>query len=201
MANIYLLNLIFSKPAGSSSANGLFNSDSSSARSKVWYTIPATNWPSGGAPAQGSQLQQSADQANWGTPTPDKSTLGCELGEDVYIRMVPDSSWGSDVITLRWSAVFGRAATSNHGDATIASPFVLSNAMPCTLYTTDFSAPGPDGSWIFYLGALTQNAAGQNGQNPVAGRKCTYAFIDGATVADGVVWYTFGHDPEMDVSG
>lgn len=204
----FLLTLIFSKPSAAASATGLFTADNPTGnRSKVWYTIPSTaNWPDP-AVGQAQQVPQSANLANWGTPTADHSPLGCHIGDGVYIQMVPDSSWGSDSLLLRFTSVFGRTATSpgNPNAATLASPFVL-NGMPCTLYTTDqptntlpdYTSAGPDGSWIYYLGLVTQNAAGGGqGSSP-----CFYSFIAGATVYDtsNEVTYTFGHDPQMDVS-
>jgi hypothetical protein len=217
--NAYLLNLIFSKPAATTSATGLFNNDnptSPTTRSKVWYTIlPTANWPSADPPpTQGDQINQAADQTNWGTPVADKNKLGCALHEGAYIRMVPDDkTWGeNDTLELRFTAAFGRVATSNPGnDTTIASPFVLPNKFPCTTYTTDvddpafqdqFTPPGPDGSWIYYLGLMTQNQAGQIELGP-AGRICLYRFVVGVTVVDDSTGteYTFGHDPEMDVGG
>jgi hypothetical protein len=223
----YLLNIIFSKPAAATSATGLFTSDNPNtptARSKVWYTV-STAWPTGGAPGQGSQLNQSAPVTSWTTITVDKENFSCSLGDDIYVRLVPDSSWGtSPGLQLRFTTVFGRPATSGHSGDTMASPFVLGpgsgaagqNA-PCTLYTTDtasgtgvyqdYTNPGPDGAWIYYLGQPQQNGVGQKGNNqgPDQGRTCIYSFIVGATVILTVngaqTQYTYGHDPEMGVKG
>ena len=222
----YLLNILFPKQAPSA-AKGLFNSDSPnspSARSKVWYTVPTTQpqWPTTGVPAEASQLNEGAPVTNWTTITPDKSVFNATFGDDIYIRMVPDSSWGPNPgLQLRFTAVFGRPATSGHSGDTIASPFVLTAGAgdgengPCTLYTTDtasgtgedqdYTNPGPDGSWIYYLGQPQQNAAGQVGHPKIANRTCVYSFIVGATVIQTVNGeqdqYTYGHDPQMDVNG
>ena len=223
----YLFNIIFTKPTSATTADGLFTSDnanSPTARSKVWYTV-STAWPTGGAPGQGSQLNQAAPVTSWTTIVPDKQNFTCNLGDDVYVRIIPDSSWGvSPALQLRFSTVFGRPATSGHDGDTMATPFVQGagagvggqNA-PCTLYTTDtasgtgvnqdFTNPGPDGAWIYYLGQPQQNGIGQkgSGQGPNGGRTCVYSFIVGATVIQTVsgvqTQYTYGHDPQMGVKG
>jgi|SRR5215470_12208808 len=206
---VYLLNLTFDQ-AAPASASGLFTPNSSDPTSKVWYTVPA-GWPSS-VPGQGSQLQQAASLSSWGTPVADSRSLQCQLNDSIYIRMVPRNGWSSlSPLQLRFSTVFG-TAPGNASD-TITAPFVLGNNGPCTLYATDTSAStslqdftpaGPDGSWIYYLGVLSQNAIGQKagggGSNP--NRHCPYSFIAGATLVDNNGnWYTYGHDPQMDVTG
>jgi hypothetical protein len=206
----YLLNLTFDQ-AAAASASGLFVSNSSDPTSKVWYTLPST-WPST-TPGQGAQVQQAAALANWGTPVADSHSLQCNLGDGIYIRLAPRNGWSSPAsLQLRFTAVFGRTPGGPASDA-LASPFVLSNNAPCCLYTTDttastdqqdFTPPGPDDSWIYYLGPLSQNAVGQkaNGGGSNNGRTCVYSFIVGVTVIDSSGnWYTYGHDPEMGVLG
>lgn len=208
----YLLNLTFDQ-AAPASASGLFVPNSSDPTSKVWYTLPS-NWPST-APSQGSQVQQAAALANWGTPVADSHSLQCKLNppDGIYIRLAPRNGWSNlPSLQLRFTAVFGRTPGGPASDA-LASPFVLGNNAPCTLYTTDTSAstdqqdftpPGPDNSWIYYLGPLAQNAVGQKarGEGANNGRNCLYSFIVGVTVIDGSGnWYTYGHDPGMDVTG
>jgi hypothetical protein len=204
----YLLNLTFDQ-AAPASASGLFVPNSSDPTSKVWYTLPST-WPTT-VPTQGGQLQQAAALSSWGTPVADSHSLNCDLGDSMYIRMAPRNGWSNlSEMQLRFSAVFGRAPGA--GNDAVASPFVLTDNGPCTLYATDttastdqqdFTPPGPDNSWIYYLGVLSQNAVGQKarGQGP-ANRQCLYSFIVGVTVIDsGENWYTYGHDPGMDVTG
>jgi hypothetical protein len=205
---VYLLNLTFDQ-AVPASAGGLFVDNSSDATSKVWYTV-AAGWPTT-VPNQAAQVQQAAALSSWGTPTSDSHNLSCQLNDSIYIRLAPRNGWSSlTPLQLRFTSVFGRSPGASDS---VASPFVLGNNAPCTLYATDTSAStdlqdftpaGPDGSWIYYLGPLAQNAVGQKasggGSNP--NRNCLYSFIVGATVIDASGnWYTYGHDPGMGVKG
>lgn len=199
----YLLNLTFDQ-AAAASASGLFVSNNSDATSKMWYTVPSS-WPTT-EPVQSSQVQQGVPQnfQGWGTPVADSHSLVCNLCDGAYIRVAPRSGWSNPTaMQLRFTAVFGRTPGGPNTDE-LAAPFVMANNAPLTLYASNFSAPGPDGSWIYYLGAAEQNAIGQraNGQGPSNGRNCEYSFIVGITVIDSVQnWYTYGHDPGMDVKG
>ena len=209
----YLLNLIFAKPPVATVATGLFSHDDPTGlRSKVWYTIPA-GWPPVPLTQPGTVLAV-PPLASWGTPTAD-SLLSCALGDDIYIRAAPDSSWGpvgQPVPSLSMVCVvaFGRLAGSNHGDATIAAPFTQSSFQgagihtPLTLFITpNQSTPAADGSWIYYCGKPAQNAPGQQalGNPPIPSRLCTYSFIVGGQAALGSNVYTYGHDPGMVVKG
>jgi hypothetical protein len=201
MAN-YLLNLSID-PAAPASATGLFNDSSVDATSKQWYTIPA-GWPST-SPTANTQVLQAASIATWGRPTADSHSLQCNLGDGIYIRVVPRSGRGWSSPTLQFGTVFGR--TPGAGDV-LAAPFVLNNNGPQALFANIYSSPsnpasGGDGSWIYYLGPLAQNGIGQKagggGSNP--NRNLNYSFIVGATVSDGSVLCSYGHDPGMGVKG
>src|SRR5262245_46130184 len=173
----YLLNLTFNKPASATVADGLFNSNSVDSSSKIWYQVPAT-WP-GVTYSQGGVVTQAAPITTWpqppGFPVVDKEDFACSLGDDIYIRMVPDSSWGQAPVAnlqVAFYAVFGRPATSGHGGDTMATPFVLQAGFgvgvnaPCAFYGWPSSLPqASDNSWIFYLGKPSQNAVGQKGNN------------------------------------
>lgn len=199
MAN-YLLNLSFDQ-AAPTSATGLFNDASSDPTSKQWYTIPS-GWPSS-APTPNQQVLQSAPISTWGNPVADSHSLACNLGDGIYVRLVPRNGWSSP--QLKFSTVFGR--TPGASDA-VATPFVLSNNSPQALFVNDYSsgsnpASGGDGSWIYFLGPLSQNGVGQkaNGGGSNPNRTCSYSFIVGATASDGTVLCTYGHDPGMGVKG
>jgi hypothetical protein len=211
----YLLNLTFKKPASAATADGLFNSNSVDSTSKIWYQVPSS-WP-GVTYSQGGSVSQPAPVASWpqtnGFPIVDKNNFSCNLSDDIYIRVVPDSSWGTlpvPQLQISCYALFGRPATSSHGGDTLATPFVLQSAFgvgvnsPCAFFGWPNGAPtATDGSWIYYLGEPSQNAAGQKsggGSNP--NRLCTYSFIVGASVVVGSTGgYTYGHDPQMIIKG
>ena len=210
----YLLNLVFAKPAAATAATGLFSHDDPTGlRSKVWYTVPAS-WPPNPTTQPGLILTP-APVNTWGTPASDAS-LACNLGDNIYIRAVPDGSWGPlgqpvPGLSMVVAVSFGRLAGSTHGDATIAAPFTQSQYQGAGVHTplTLFVTPNPgtaagDGSFIYYCGCAAQNAPGQQalGNPPVSTRFCTYTFIVGgqATVGNSGV-FTFGHDPGMVVKG
>ena len=205
----YMLNLTFDQ-ADPALASGFFVPNASDPTSKVWYTLPSS-WSTAPLPAQGSQVKQAAALSSWGSPVSDSQSLRCNLNDLIYIRVAPRNGWSNlSSMQLRFSSVFGRAPGASND--TVATPFVLSNDSPCTLYTTDTSAsttqqdftpPGPDNSWIYYLGVLSQNAVGQKARGQGSGNnRRLYAFIVGITVIDsGGNWYTYGHDPGMDVNG
>jgi hypothetical protein len=212
----YLLNLTFEKPASANVADGLFNSNSDDPISKIWYQVPST-WP-GVTYSQGQVVTQAAPITTWtqpsGFPVVDKENFSCNLNDDVYIRVLPDSSWGSVPVAnlqIAFYAVFGRPSTSGHGGDTMPTPFVLQSGFgvgvnaPCSFYAWPGALPSAsDNSWIFYLGKPSQNAAGQKSgggpSNP--NRLCNYSFIVGAYAGIGANnGYTYGHDPEMGVRG
>ncbi len=212
----YLLNLVFTQPASATTATGLFTHDNPTGlRSKVWYTVGA-GWPPVPLTEPGSVLAI-PPLVSWGTPVPDGS-LSCALGDNIYIRVVPDSSWGPvgqpvPGLGMVFGLGFGRLATSNHGDATLAAPFThtaLDGAgvnTPLTYFTTPPSASNPpagDGSWMYYCGQPTQNAPGQKaiGGPPINTRVCTYSFTLGAQAYWGTGNHcTYGHDPSLVVKG
>jgi hypothetical protein len=226
----YLLNLIYSKPGAATSAHGLFLDDNPSApeRSKVWYSMGAA-WPAVVPPKQDHQVMEVANlplkvppQPIPENPLPGQKGFGCSLGDDIYVRMAADASWGrlwpmwSDGLkmSLEYSAVFGRPNTSDHGGAIMASPFVFLEPergsgfhSPRSVFSLRATTPGPDGSFIFYLGRLAQNAIGQKGKgdphHPT--RLSTYSFNVGANVyftENGVEHqFAWGHDPQMGVTG
>jgi len=218
----YLLNLIFAYPGSASSATGLFNdyksSDPVGAQSKAWYTIPA-GWPNPALPGPG-KVNQVANLATWGqnvAPIPDKPASGgsdfaCEMGDSVYIRVAPDSSWNPTPNNLDGLvAAFGRPNGNHHDGDSIASPFGLGaqtgngQNSPCS-YSALITpangtiAPLSDGSWILYLGATYQNAPGR-GASRCPNGNCTYSFIVGAGFWQGSNLFTYGHDPKMQVGG
>jgi hypothetical protein len=197
-------------------ADGLFNSNSVDPSSKLWYQAPSS-WP-GATYSQGGSVTQPAPVANWpqtnGFPIVDKNNFSCNLNDDIYVRAVPDSSWGTlpiPQLVLSFNAVFGRPATSSHGGDTMPTPFVLQSGFgqgansPCAFFAWPSTAPtATDGSWIYYLGEPSQNAIGQKGGGGVSdpNRVCTYSFIVGAYVGFGTAnGYTFGHDPQMEIKG
>lgn len=212
----YLLTLAFTKPASAATATGLFASDNTApggVRSKVWYTIPA-GWPATPLTDPGL-VSQAAPLSTWGTPVPDGS-LSCALGDSVYVRVAPDSSWGQvgqpvPSLAMFFTLAFGRLASSNHGDATIASPFCLDVDTgtgidtPLTLFSSPVQgAPATDGAWTYYCGDLAQNAPGQQagGGPPINTRFCTYSFvISGQATLNNANCYTYGHDPRLVVKG
>lgn len=225
----YLLNLIYSKPAAAASANGLFLDDNPGApeRSKVWYSMGAS-WPSA-VPQQNHQVMEVANLPLKVPPQPipenaPSGTRGfsCNLGDDIYVRMAADGSWGrlwpmfpnGLKMSLEYSAVFGRPNTSDHGGASMASPFVFLDPAhgsglhsPRSVFSLRSDTPGPDGSFIFYLGKLSQNGVGQKakGDPHQPSRLSNYSFNVGANVffTENNVQHQFawGHDPQMGVQG
>ena len=181
----YLLNLHYSKPAAATSASGLFVDDNPSApeRSKVWYSM-GSGWPAV-APTS-DQVMEASNLLRKvpPQPVPDNAHSGqerfvCSLGDDIYVRMAGDGSWGrlwpmwpeGMKMTLESLVVFGRPNTADHGGATLASPFVFVEPhhgsgihSPRPAFSHRSTTPGPDGSFIFYLGRLSQNGIGQKGQ-------------------------------------
>ncbi|SRR5258708_28849852 len=212
----YLLNLSVAMPTSASTADGQFNSESADPLSRKWFQVPPT-WP-GSAYAQGASVTQPGPVANWpqtryGFPVADTGNFSCYLSDDIYIRVVADSSWGKPVV-VTVNVVFGRPATSTGSGEIMATPFVLQSGFgvgqnaPCAYFAWPPSVPtATDGSWIYYMGKPSQNAVGQaaaNGSSD-AGRLCTYSFVVGAfcgfvpaTPSNG---YTYGHDPRMAVQG
>jgi hypothetical protein len=120
-----------------------------------------------------------------------------------------------------YMVVFGRPDTANHGWATLATPFAHSvytaaSYTPRTIFgrrdvgTAPFGPPCPDGSWIFFIGVIAQNVAGQIGdpqKHPqVATRARVYSFNVGASITTNAGTnssqeYSYGHDPGMGVKG
>jgi hypothetical protein len=224
----YLLNLHYSKPAAAISASGLFVDDNPNApeRSKVWYSMGA-GWPAV-APTH-DQVMEASNLLRKipPQPIPDNSHNGqesfvCSLGDDIYVRMAADGSWGrlwpmwpeGMKMTLEYTVVFGRPNTPDHGGATLASPFVFLEPhhgsgvhSPRSVFSHRATDAGPDGSFIFYLGRLSQNGIGQKGQGHAhqPSRHSTYSFNVGANVyfTENNVQHQFsyGHDPNMGVKG
>ncbi|HET7871420.1 MAG TPA: hypothetical protein VFL42_02840 [Terriglobales bacterium] len=208
----YLLNLVFSKPSGASSASGLFNSNSNNAPSKVWYTVAATpQWPVNGAPTQTQPVTDTPPLSSWTNPPaiPDDQLFLCNLGDDVYIRFVPDNSWGNSPSLAPTAIVtFGRPGTSGHSGDNIPSPFLLSpypnqsnNPAPCNTQVYTFSAAANDGSFILYLGQPKQNDKGGYGSGINNYRVRLYTFIVGLGLTYNQISYQYSHDPEMGVRG
>jgi hypothetical protein len=117
-------------------------------------------------------------------------------------------------MSLEYAAIFGRPNTTDHGGATMASPFVFLETergsgihSPRTVFSLRTNTPGPDGSFIFYLGRLSQNSIGQKGKGDPdePSRHRTYSFNVGANVyfTENNVQHQFawGHDPKMAVKG
>ncbi len=160
-------------------------------------------------------------------PIPDNPHNGqesfvCSLGDDIYVRMAADGSWGrlwpmwpeGMKMTLEYTIVFGRPDTPDHGGATLASPFVFLEPRhgagihsPQSVFSHRATDAGPDGSFIFYLGRLSQNGIGQKGKgNPhEPSRHSTYSFNVGANVYftenNAQHQFSYGHDPKMGVKG
>ena len=229
----HILNLIFSKQNNYETATGLFNDynpNFSGQRSKAWYTLPAgwpTGWPSNAQ--QGIQVQQAPSAGLWATTaTPDQGPLldlPYSIGDLIFIRFAPDSSWGqgANLSMTDYMVVFGRPDTSNHGWATLASTFTHSvytaaTFTPRTMFgrldttgpNVHLGPPGPDGSWIFFIGPIAQNVSGQIGDPPKHPhdntRSRVYSFNVGASVvlnpgSTTQEVYSFGHDPGMGVKG
>ena len=213
----YLLNLTVKRPASALTANGLFNDNSVDPTSKIWYQVPAS-WP-GVTYAPTSPVTQAAPVTSWPQTAPfpvrDEQNFSCSLNvDDIYMRVVPDSSWPPSVnnnnLLIAFSALFGRPAVSGHGGATMATPFVLTtnfgpgNNSPRASF--DWGALPPtssDGSSIYYLGQPAQNIVGQKGRGGSGpASNCSYSFIVSAYfVYPGVEGWTFGHDPKIIVSG
>lgn len=225
----YLLNLIYAKPAGATSATGLFVDDdpTSPERSKVWYSM-GPGWPTT-IPAQNAQVMEVANLPLKVPPPPvpdsppsNQSLFTCSLDDDIYVRLAANGTWGrlwpmwpdGLKMSVDYSAVFGRPATSDRGGSTMSSPFVFVQSAhgagtnsPRSVFSLLSNTPGPDGSFIFYLGHLAQNVVGQKGlggpRDP--NRKCTYSFNVGGNAyftENGVNnQYAYGHDPGMGVRG
>lgn len=213
----YLLNLIFGRPTAASSATGLFNDYDDfapvGAQSKAWYTIPA-GWPSPGSIRPNHQVTQTANLMISTAPIPDKPRptypadfiLG--FGADIYLRVVPDSSWNPMPDNLNaLIAAFGRPNTNHHDGDSVASPFVLSAGAgqgqntPCSFFalvtpSNGLIAPLSDNSWILYLGTTAQNAPG-GGASKCPDGKCVYSFTIAASFWQGTDLYTYSHNPEM----
>jgi hypothetical protein len=211
----YLLNLTVKRPASALVATGLFNDYSVDPTSKVWYQIPST-WP-GVLYTPPSPVTQPAAVTTWPQTAPfpvrDDGSFGCKLDDDIYMRVVPDGSWPPSVnnnnLVIGFDALFGRPATSGHGGATMATPFVLGtdfgpgNNSPRSSFAWSVLAPtSSDGSSIYYLGQPAQNVVGQKGRGGSSSGDCSYSFIVGAYLAyPNVEGWTFGHDPKIIVSG
>jgi hypothetical protein len=225
----YLLNLIYAKPTAATAATGLFVDDDPNApeRSKVWYTMGA-GWPAS-IPAQDGQVMEVANLPSKvpPAPIPDSPPSGlplftCSLDDDIYVRLAANGTWGrlwpmwpdGLKMSLDYSSVFGRAATSDRGGATMSSPFVFLQSSrgagtnsPRSVFSLLSNTPGPDGSFIFYLGRLAQNVVGQKGlggpRDP--NRGCAYSFNVGGNAyfnENGVNnQYAYGHDPKVIVKG
>src|SRR5205085_11279758 len=94
----YLLNLIFDTQTPAN-GTGLCQPDNAgggnSARSKVSFTVPA-NWPST-LPGQGLQVNANGPDSTWSTPAVDSHSLGCSLGDSIFVRYQPTSNWPSGI--------------------------------------------------------------------------------------------------------
>lgn len=216
----YLLNLIFARPAAAGSATGLFNNYNVlapvGAQSKAWYAVPA-GWPSPGSIQPNQFVSQIAPLASWETAVralPDKERHDdpvyfiCGFGIDLYIRVVPDSSWSPVPNNLNGLiAAFARSDANHHDGDSVASPFVLGGAVgqgqntPCSYFAVvtppaGTIAPLSDNSWIIYLGKSAQNAPG-GGASKCPDGKCIYSLIVAAGFWQGTNLYTYSHDPNL----
>jgi hypothetical protein len=211
MSNSYVLNLTMGNPANSSSSDaqaGRFDSNNVDPTSKIWYQLNAP-WPT---PTVGSQVTMSTNPAaNLQAPGfPDADAFNCNLGDLIYVRVVPDSSWGTPpapptLVTL--SVNFGRIDTAHHDGDTIPSPFLAPSlpSVPATAFALLSASPTNTTStdWIIYLGPAAQNALGGAAIPPGGATKMrTYSFIVAAVASNssGVVG-NYGHDPQMIVIG
>jgi hypothetical protein len=122
-----------------------------------------------------------------------------------------------------YMVVFGRPDTSNHGWATLATPFThsvysVAGYTPRTIFGRRDAAgvnitlgpAGPDGAWIFFIGPLAQNISGQIGDPRKHPHDDTRSRIYSFNVGIGVALntgpnqsevYSYGHDPGMGVKG
>ncbi len=208
----YLLNLTVKMPTSATNADALFNANSVDRTSRMWYQVPS-NWP--GSPYDpNSPVSQPAPVTTWPQTAPypvlDDANINCILGDDVYMRIAPDASWpkskSGNNLLIGFNAVFGRPATSDHGGATMATPFVIpkwagpGNNSPLTMFSGPVAVPtSTDGSSIYYLGKAAQNVVGgiergHGGNQPT----CNYSFIVAAYLAyPNVEGWSFGHDPKI----
>jgi hypothetical protein len=216
----YVLNLTMGNPANSSSTDakaGRFNSSSVDPNSKVWFQLNPNNlWPT---PQPGQQVTMTSNPTNnfLQTPFPDAQAFNCNLADNMYVRVAPDSSWGAppDLVTL--SVNFGRTDAVHHGGDTIPSPFVVSVPsvstsvnVPATAFSLFSASPTSFiNDWIIYLGPATQNAL--NNASIASGGATslrTYSFIVAAVAfyssnppSSLTVAGNYGHDPQMIVIG
>jgi hypothetical protein len=209
----YLLNLTFAQPVAAASATGLFNSNSVSATSKQWYTIPSS-WQPGISPNVPGPVSVVAQLSSWTQTAPyplkDDFLFFCNLNDDLYVRMAPDPAWlltSGQSLQLVFFALFGRPATASHAGDTLASPFVLGSYPRTVLFWVNVPPTvTSDGSWIYYLGRPSQNVSGQGSSPAVPNRLRAYSCIVAAEVqvwqsGSAIATYTYGHDPEMGVQG
>jgi len=219
----YLLNLVIPKVDDAAKADALFKLNSADATSRMWYKVPA-GWP-GPAYDPNSAVREPAPVSTWPQASPfpvlDDGNFGCVLGDDIYMRVLPDYGFwprtkidgGNKVqpLLLGFSAVFGRAATSGPGAATIATPFVFTkwagpgNQSPLTMFSGAVVEPtATDGSSIYYMGKAAQNVMGgaKRGDGPHGQPTTSYSFIVAGYLAyNNIEGWSFGHDPKMQVGG
>jgi hypothetical protein len=123
------------------------------------------------------------------TVLPD-NTVTVGTGDIISVRMYPATAVVSP--TVRLTVVFGRPHGAPQGQA-LRAPFTLRANVCCAVF--DYSNTGPnqnDGSWMYQLATVTDA--------PIANQIHKYGFIVGATVWTAGVAFTFGHDPDMDVT-
>lgn len=174
----YTMNLGFDISSNSHTQNGDFLKDDPSMpllqRSKVVLTSTAPpDQPSATFSLEGSD-----------------TNLVVAKDDEIWIRVF--SYQPVDNLHVRITAVFGRLAPTS--PQTLRSPFSIGKPhhLVCrAVFDSESGPPNFNGSWLFGMGAITDPAATANSQ---------YGYTVGATVWQGKVVYTFGHDPDMEVS-
>ena len=175
----YTLNLGFDVKSNDHVINGDFLKDDAANpkpedRSKVW--LKSANPPAG----QDVTFEFFAGD----------TTITVQPNDEVWVRVFSPGSRKD--LKVRITAVFGRLASNSN--QTLRSPFSLGNAGDTVcraVFDSDTTPPNFHHAWLLGLGQITDRAT----ISP-----STYGFIVGATVWDGTKVYTFGHDPDMDVS-
>src|SRR5271168_3098781 len=118
----YLLNLVFSKPAGATAADGLFQDYPGlqpMVRSKAWYDM-GTNWPAT-TPQQGMQVMEAStlvERTLIGPDNPADGSAGLSgsLEDHIFVQFMPAyTDWVGIALQMDYAVVFGRPAVDHEG--------------------------------------------------------------------------------------
>ena len=200
--SIYMLNLVFDSTDASETNDARFQEYDATRpilqRSKVWLQATTTP-PQPDNPGAWSQLEQ------------DTSLLILDAGDQVMVRICGATTVSGYVgkVTAVVARDAKKASQGPNGKPfqTHGSPFPLSPGSTQSLviyHTANWQAPSAAGSWVQSLGTVSITTPPPN--NPPPGFHDSYSVIVAISAGPGnpgtgpTEFFTYSHDPDMDVN-